>query len=75
MQRKNAPPAFPTIPLDSYHNQTFYVMRTDAYDRFCTRLEQRFMWRQIEQMLTDAGFGEIPFSDTVPYWCAVEKKR
>lgn len=63
------------IPLESYRNRAFYVMRTDAYDRFCTRLEQRFTRQQIEQMLAKAGFGEIRFSDEVPYWCAVAKKR
>jgi ubiquinone/menaquinone biosynthesis C-methylase UbiE len=63
------------IPLESYRNRKLYVMRTDAYDRFCTRLEQRFTRRQIEAMLTGAGFDEIRFSDTVPYWCAVGKKR
>ena len=64
-----------SIPLEFYRNRKFYVMRTDAYDRFCTRLEQRFTRRQIEQMLTGAGFDEICFSDKVPYWCAVCKKR
>src|SRR5262249_12640776 len=35
--------ASPTsIPLAAYRDRSFYVMRTDAYDRFCTRLEQRF---------------------------------
>jgi ubiquinone/menaquinone biosynthesis C-methylase UbiE len=63
------------IPLESYRHRKFYVMRTDAYDRFCTTLEQRFTRQQIEQMLAGAGFGEISFSDTVPYWCAVGKKR
>jgi len=63
------------IPLESYRNRRFYVMRTDAYDRFCTRLERRFTRRQIEQMLTGTGFDEIRFSDEVPYWCAVGKKR
>jgi ubiquinone/menaquinone biosynthesis C-methylase UbiE len=63
------------IPLESYRHRNFYVMRTDAYDRFCTRLEQRFTRRQIEEMLTSAGFDEIRFSDAVPYWCAVGKKR
>jgi SAM-dependent methyltransferase len=62
------------IPLESYRHREFYVMRTDAYDRFCTKLEQRFTRRQIESMLVDAGFGEIRFSDTVPYWCAVGRK-
>ena len=64
-----------SIPLESYRHRAFYVMRTDAYDRFCTRLEQRFTRRQIEQMLTSAGFDEIQFSEEVPYWCAVGRKR
>ncbi len=64
-----------SIPLESYRHRKFYVMRTDAYDRFCTRLEQRFTRRQIEAMLSDAGFDGIRFSDTVPFWCAVGKKR
>jgi SAM-dependent methyltransferase len=63
------------IPLESYRHRNFYVMRTDAYDRFCTRLEQRFTRQQIEKMLADAGFGEIAFSDEVPYWCSVGRKR
>src|ERR1700731_1233824 len=63
------------IPLESYRHRRFYVMRTDAYDRFCTRLEQRFTRRQIEQMLSGAGFDGIRFSNSVPYWCAVGKKR
>jgi SAM-dependent methyltransferase len=63
------------IPLESYRGRKFYVMRTDAYDRFCTRLEQRFTRREIEEMLTDAGFDELRFSDTVPYWCAIGTKR
>ena len=63
------------MPLESYRHRKFYVMRTDAYDRFCTRLEQRFTREQIEQMLTSAGFNEIRFSNNVPYWCAVGRKR
>lgn len=63
------------IPLEFYRHRSFYVMRTDAYDRFCTSLEQRFTRRQIEQMLSDAGFDEIRFSDETPYWCAVARKR
>jgi hypothetical protein len=50
-------------------------MRTDAYDRFCTRLEQRFSRQQIERMLLDAGFEQIRFSDESPFWCAVGRKR
>jgi SAM-dependent methyltransferase len=63
------------IPLEAYRHRAFYVMRTDAYDRFCTRLEQRFSRKQIEGMLLSAGFHEIQFSDEVPYWVAVGRKR
>lgn len=64
-----------SVPLAAYRNRDFYVMRTDAYDRFCTRLEQRFTRDQIEQMLLNAGFENIRFSDKAPFWCAVGTKR
>ena len=73
VERAGLSPA--AIPLESYRGRGFYVMRTDAYDRFCTRLEQRFTRQQIAQMLEAAGFGDIQFSDRVPYWCAVGRKR
>lgn len=63
------------LPLESYRNRAFYVMRTDAYDRFCTQLEKRFSKIQITKMLSDAGFDNIVFSPNVPYWCAVGFKR
>jgi ubiquinone/menaquinone biosynthesis C-methylase UbiE len=58
-------------PLSWYADKSFYVMRTDAYDRFCTLLEKRFTRAEIEQMLQHAGFEQIRFSDSAPYWCAV----
>ena len=60
-----------SVPLSWYGDKSFYVMRTDAYDRFCTRLEKRFSKVQIEHMLTSAGFDNIVFSNSPPYWCAV----
>lgn len=63
------------LPLSWYRDKSFYVMRTDAYDRFCTRLEKRFTKTEIEKMLTRAGFGDIRFSDIEPYWCAVGIKQ
>lgn len=60
-----------SLPLSWYRDKSFYVMRTDAYDRFCTRLEQRFTKAQIGEMLSSAGFDNIRFSDTPPFWCAV----
>jgi ubiquinone/menaquinone biosynthesis C-methylase UbiE len=59
------------LPLSYYADKSFYVMRTDAYDRFCTRLEKRFTRPEIEAMLKHAGFVDIGFSDSEPFWCAV----
>ncbi len=59
------------LPLSYYADKSFYVMRTDAYDRFCTRLEKRFRRNEIERMLADAGFKDITFSSQEPFWCAV----
>jgi hypothetical protein len=49
-------------------------MRTDALDRFGTRLEKRFTTKQIRDMMERAGLEDIVFSQTVPYWCAVGRK-
>ncbi|HJS06687.1 MAG TPA: class I SAM-dependent methyltransferase [Pirellulales bacterium] len=61
-------------PLAYYRDKSFYVLRTDAFDRFCTRIEQRFTRAQIEAMLTAAGFTNVRFSESEPYWCAVATK-
>ena len=58
-------------PLSYYRDKPFYVMRTDALDRFGTRLERRFSREQIADMLAEAGFVDVRFSDTQPFWCAV----
>jgi ubiquinone/menaquinone biosynthesis C-methylase UbiE len=69
--------AIPTksIPLEAYKDRSFYTMRTDAYDRFCTSLEQRFTRAEIETMLASSGFDRIEFSEEVPFWCAVARRR
>jgi len=61
--------------LSSYRNRSFYMMRTDALDRFGTRLEQRFNRDEIRGMMERAGLVNIVFSDQAPYWCAVGTKR
>jgi SAM-dependent methyltransferase len=63
------------VPLSAYRDRSFYMMRTDALDRFGTGLEQRFTRAQITAMMTAAGLSEIRFSDAVPYWCAVGIKQ
>jgi SAM-dependent methyltransferase len=59
------------FPLAFYADCSFYTMRTDAYDRFGTRLEQRFTRDQISGMLGRTGFEDVRFSEREPYWCAV----
>lgn len=64
-----------SLPLSYYRHRRFYVMRTDALDRFGTRLERRFNKAQIEDMLLSSGFSNIQFSYTQPFWCAVGIKE
>jgi ubiquinone/menaquinone biosynthesis C-methylase UbiE len=64
-----------SIPLSYYRNHSFYTMRTDARDRFGTPLEKRFTKNQVREMMKSAGLGDIRFSDTAPFWCAVGVKN
>jgi len=59
------------IPLSFYRSRAFYVMRTDALDRFGTRLEKRFTRQQMHRMMEQADLERITFSNTAPFWCAV----
>ena len=61
-------------PLAYYKDKPLYIMRTDALDRFGTRLEQRFSKKEIHNMLSDAGFVDICFSTHAPFWCAAGTK-
>jgi ubiquinone/menaquinone biosynthesis C-methylase UbiE len=61
----------PNFPLHAYRDTSFYTMRTDALDRFGTRLEQRFTKDQIRTMMTKAGLTRVTFSDSIPYWTAI----
>ena len=64
-----------SFPLSAYRRRSFYCMRTDALDRFGTRLEKRFTSSEIRKMMEDAGLERIQFSGSVPYWCAVGYKK
>ncbi|MFC1575202.1 class I SAM-dependent methyltransferase [Gemmatimonadota bacterium] len=59
------------FPLSMYRTMSFYTMRTDALDRFGTRLEKRFSRGQIKDMMEAAGLEDIRFHEDVPFWCAV----
>ena len=63
------------FPLSAYRKLSFYSMKTDALDRFGTRLEQRFTRVEIERMMERCGLVDISFSEEVPYWVACGRKR
>jgi SAM-dependent methyltransferase len=63
------------IPLNGYENKSFYIIRNDSLDRFGTPLEQRFTKEQIRDMMEKAGLVEIHFSNNIPYWHAVGRKK
>ena len=63
------------VPLSAYRNSSFYSMRTDALDRFGTRLEQRFSRDEIQQMMESAGLTGIHFSEQPPFWVACGRKK
>lgn len=63
------------VPLSDYRRKRFYIMRTDALDRFGTRLEKRFSKSDIEMMLLGSGFSDVKFSDMPPYWTCVARKE
>jgi SAM-dependent methyltransferase len=61
-------------PLGAYRWRSYYAMRTDALDRFGTRLEHRMTKAQIKTLMENAGLCEIRFHDAVPFWCVVGRK-
>ena len=62
-------------PLSAYRWRSYYSMRTDALDRFGTRLEHRMTKAEIAAMMERCGLTDIRFSSAVPFWCAVGIKR
>jgi ubiquinone/menaquinone biosynthesis C-methylase UbiE len=64
-----------SFPLSYYREASFYTMRTDALDRFGTRLEQRFTADEIREMMLAAGLERIRFREGPPHWCALGFRR
>jgi ubiquinone/menaquinone biosynthesis C-methylase UbiE len=62
------------VPLAEYRHHSFYTMRTDALDRFGTRLEQRFSKAEIEAMMRRCGLEDIRFREGPPFWVACGRK-
>jgi ubiquinone/menaquinone biosynthesis C-methylase UbiE len=62
-------------PLGEYRDKPVYWMRTDALDRFGTKLEHRFTKAQIAQMMENSGLRDVVFSDEAPFHCALGYKK
>ena len=62
-------------PLAFYREKSFYVMRTDALDRFGTRLEKRFNKSEINSLLNECNLVDVTFMENPPYWCALAYKK
>lgn len=63
------------VPLSAYRDRSFYVMRTDALDRFGTRLERRFTRAEIQRMMEEAGLQNVRFHEGPPHWVAVGERN
>ena len=64
------------LPLHQYSDQSLYMLRNDALDRFGTILEKRYSKDQIRALLVKAGAdpNSIQFSDLEPFWTFIAKK-
>jgi len=62
------------FPLSYYYDKSFYIMRTDALDRFGTKIEKRFSKKEIEILMKRSQLKNIKFSSKPPYWVAVGTK-
>jgi len=58
------------FPLMIYRKSSFYTMRTDALDRFGTRLERRFSRVELQAMMERCGLTDIRFREAMPHWVA-----
>jgi SAM-dependent methyltransferase len=59
------------VPLAAYRDKPLYVLRTDALDRFGTRIEHRFSRDQVVALMESCGLERVSISAHAPYWCAV----
>ena len=58
------------FPLMIYRESSFYTMRTDALDRFGTRLEHRLSKSELAAMMTRCGLTDLRFRESMPHWVA-----
>ena len=60
--------------MNQYQDLSLYVMRTDALDRFGTKIEKDFQKNKFKKFL-ESNFENIKFSEDAPYWCCVGYKK
>lgn len=63
------------VPLSFYRDKTFYAMRTDALDRFGTKLEKRYTRDEVRALMESCGLERVEFNDFAPFWTAVGWRR
>jgi SAM-dependent methyltransferase len=63
------------FPLNDYRDKPFYFMKTDSLDRFGTKLEKRFSKKEITDLLDQAGFEKVFFSEKMPKWVCIAYKK
>lgn len=56
------------MPLSWYRDKPSYTMRTNAFDRFATPLEQQLFREQIQTMMREAGLESIRFRNGRHFW-------
>ena len=62
------------MPLHGYIDRSFFSIRTDARDRFGTKIEKRISKKKIKRMCEYNNLEEIHFSEKHPYWVFSAKK-
>lgn len=72
LERVGADPS--GLPLAPYRHLSLYSMRTDARDRFGTRIERRFSRAEIASLLTRVGLVDIRIPEAFPYWIASARR-
>lgn len=62
-------------PLSAYRDKSYYVMRTDAHDRFNPQIELRYTREQLTELMSGAGLDDIHFAEGPPFWVAHGVRR
>ena len=62
------------LPLHGYIDRSFFSMRTDARDRFGTKIEKRISKKEIGDLCKMHNLIELSFSKEHPYWVFSARK-